>query len=247
MEYIAVIQHANGQYVAAAANQEQALVLQRELGDRYGEANALNFLGAVQDALGSTMPPQRIRRRPWRCIGSLATVLAKPMRCTGSAARSRGPGIRRSATSQRQALDLYRELGYRMGEANVLNRMGSLATEAGDFTAAGELLDRALSLFRELGIVQGEAEVLNTLGELALADAREADARACHERAQSIADRIDLPPEQARALEGLARCSLRRGDRAGAVARFRLALAVYQRLNQRQAERIEETMRSQGL
>jgi len=32
-------------------------------------------------------------------------------------------------------LDLYRELGYRMGEANVLNRMGSLAGERGDFDA----------------------------------------------------------------------------------------------------------------
>jgi tetratricopeptide (TPR) repeat protein len=47
------VQQEMADYAAAAASQEQALRLHRDLGSRYGEAHALTDLGIVQYLMGN--------------------------------------------------------------------------------------------------------------------------------------------------------------------------------------------------
>ncbi|MBL1120970.1 tetratricopeptide repeat protein [Streptomyces sp. 110] len=63
----------------------------------------------------------------------------------------------------KQALDIYRTLGDRHGEANALRNLGRVRQVAGDFTEAAELVQQALDMFRTLGDQLGGACALRNL------------------------------------------------------------------------------------
>ena len=62
------------------------------------------------------------------------------------------------------ALDLYRQLGNRLGEAEALTQINIVQRLTGDYAAATASLARALELHRDLGSRAGEASALNRLG-----------------------------------------------------------------------------------
>jgi tetratricopeptide (TPR) repeat protein len=63
-----------------------------------------------------------------------------------------------------KALRIYRDLGDRYGEANVLNELGVTRRAMGDLQEANAAHTQALEIFRDLGDRHGEANVLNELG-----------------------------------------------------------------------------------
>lgn len=69
-----------------------------------------------------------------------------------------------ATTSLEQALDLYRELDDRAGQASALNNIGILRYLAGDYPAATDSHTRALDLYRAVGDRLGQANALNDLG-----------------------------------------------------------------------------------
>jgi tetratricopeptide (TPR) repeat protein len=71
-----------------------------------------------------------------------------------------------------EALQIYRDLGDRAGEAGCLNSLGIVARTAGNPDDARPLLESALEIRRELGDVEGESATLSNLGVLAV-DRRE--------------------------------------------------------------------------
>ena len=84
-----------------------------------------------------------------------------------------------------------------------------------------------MTMFREIGDRRGEAEVLNSLGALATGTGEPAEGLALHRAAHELAVGIRSLPERARAREGMADCAARAGDRTGAVAGLREAVALY--------------------
>ncbi|MFD6157982.1 ATP-binding protein [Nocardia sp. NPDC060256] len=64
----------------------------------------------------------------------------------------------------RQALNLYREAGYPVGEADTLAILGGLHRHTGDYGQAADLLWQALTLYRETDHPIGEADTLARLG-----------------------------------------------------------------------------------
>ena len=54
-----------------------------------------------------------------------------------------------AAASNRQALELFRGLGHRRGQANALNGLGRVYRLTGDYPAAAASLRQALELFRD--------------------------------------------------------------------------------------------------
>jgi tetratricopeptide (TPR) repeat protein len=120
-------------------------------------------------------------------------------------------------SSGRQAHELYRALGDRLGEANALTCLGTAQRTTGQ--------QRALELYRTLGAPDGAAEALNGMGELAQASATAADALYWYEQALAVARDVDVPLEAPRALEGIAQCQLQDGRPAQAGPNLREALA----------------------
>ncbi len=76
-----------------------------------------------------------------------------------------------------QALALFRAVGDRLGEANVLKAQGDVRCTGQDYTAAQEQYQAALALYRQIGARQGEANTYLGLGRLALAQGQPAEAR----------------------------------------------------------------------
>jgi tetratricopeptide (TPR) repeat protein len=63
-----------------------------------------------------------------------------------------------------RALSLFQRLGDRAGELRVLNQLGWIDAQAGDFIRAGNMCNRALSLAERLGDHDGRAMTLDSLG-----------------------------------------------------------------------------------
>ena len=81
-----------------------------------------------------------------------------------------------------QALELFRDLDDRAGEAYALTELGLVHQLTGNLPTAAASQRQALVLFRDAAERIGEAEALNNLGELLTAPATTRRARDCHDR-----------------------------------------------------------------
>jgi len=67
-----------------------------------------------------------------------------------------------------QALGIYRDLGYRLGQVNALTNLGDVRRLTGEFPAAAQALEEALGIARDLGDRNGQANALSSLGDVRL-------------------------------------------------------------------------------
>lgn len=139
-----------------------------------------------------------------------------------------------------QALNIFRDLGDRLGESSALGILGDVRRLAGDYSGATNALDQALKISRTIGDRHGEAEVLNYAGTMHLACGDPQQARDSHQRASEIARAVGSRLEEAHALEGLGKC-------AGTIPSFdtpalREALEIYRRIGAADASRLAAEM-----
>ncbi len=155
---------------------------------------------------------------------------------------------RRSASSglQPEALELWRQLGDRPGQAWALDELGRVHQETGEYSAAAACLEEALELHRDLGSRHGEIVALNNLGELATRTSVPENASEIHREALAKAIELHAPAEEARALAGLGRSQLA-GDNVEAARNLREALASYQRIGTPEARLVQDTLEDHGL
>jgi hypothetical protein len=69
------------------------------------------------------------------------------------------------------ALDIYRDLGDRLGQANALHGLGVVAERTGPYPAAAGALEEALGIYRDLGDRLGQTRFLMRLGQVRLGTA----------------------------------------------------------------------------
>ena len=145
------------------------------------------------------------------------------------------------------ALDLYRGLGHRLGEAVTLGDIGILQRLTGDYPAAATSLRQSLELNRDLGSRLGQAKALNSLGELSSRTSESHRARDQQTEALAIARNLGVPLEEARALEGIGHSHLQIGNPRKAAAHLRQALTIYQRIGAPRARQVQKTLRQHRL
>ena len=68
-----------------------------------------------------------------------------------------------------QALESFREIGYKQGEASDLVNIGSIYIAKGEVDKALKYMQQALEIFREIGYKQGEANTLGNIGLICIA------------------------------------------------------------------------------
>jgi tetratricopeptide (TPR) repeat protein len=98
---------------------------------------------------------QRYGFQPWPGPGQASAFnnLGYAGRVTGDYAGA--------AEALEQALDIYRDLGGRLGQANALGQLGVVRRLTGEYPAAAEAMEQALAIYRDLGSRSGEAGTLN--------------------------------------------------------------------------------------
>jgi tetratricopeptide (TPR) repeat protein len=158
------------------------------------------------------------RRAGDRPSQALALMLLSPMQLMADDTAA--------AASAAQALQLYRDLGDRAGQAEALSQAGFVHMVTDDYPAAIAELCQALELFGELGHRRGQGEVLNTLGQVHL---NTGDYRAA---AAELRQAVELCRDtghrwgQVFALGSLGAVQRLTGDYPAAAATLRQALAL---------------------
>jgi tetratricopeptide (TPR) repeat protein len=141
-----------GEYQRAINFQQQSLEIQRELGNRQGEANSLGNLGGTYQSLGEyqrAIDFQQQSLEIQRKLGNRQGEAAS-LGNLGGAYQALGE-YQRAIDFQQQSLEIERELGNRQGEANSLfNQALALAKyEPRRFEALGQL-KQARAIYAEL-------------------------------------------------------------------------------------------------
>jgi tetratricopeptide (TPR) repeat protein len=226
-------------YPAAAASLSQRAAYQ---------AGALNLLVVLRSLTGDT-PVAAASYQQALALATLGEPLGEAIALAHLSLVLQRTGDHLAAAASLQwALELFRGLDHRPGQAWTLNDLGVVQQETTDYAAASASLQQALELFRDTGNQLGQATALNNLGQLASRTADPLQASHHYTQALAITRGIDAPAEQARALEGLGQAHLQNGHPSEAASYLRQALAIYQHIGApADAQRLRETLRHYGL
>ncbi len=129
-----------------------------------------------------------------------------------------------------KSLTLYREIGYKEGEANCLRSLGEVHQMLADYEKAGQQYEQALVIYREIKDRLGEANCLQCLGDAyrMLADYEKAGGQ--YERALVICQEIKDRLGEANCLKSLGdvHYSLDNYEKAG--QQYEQALVIYREI-----------------
>jgi tetratricopeptide (TPR) repeat protein len=164
--------------------------------------------------------------------GSLRLLEADSLRCLAHVLSNRGHADEADPLQQ-QARSLYRELGHRRGECQVLNSLANFRQSQGEFERARALFLEALSLAREIGDRHSEGGLLSNLGTVYTTIGDFEGARTHHEEALLIRREIEDLRGQAISLGNLGVISGRQNDHTAARRRFEEALAIFREIGDR--------------
>jgi predicted ATPase/DNA-binding CsgD family transcriptional regulator len=207
---------------------EEGLELFRQGGDTRGEANALRFLGIIEDSLGDDdtagnaffEESLRLFREAGDGAGT-ATILLT----LGVLALFQGE-FARAQELWGESLAVFRTLGDSWHIALALHFLGWASYCQGAYAAARHLSEESVALFRTLRNPAFTAEALTILAYEVAALGEEATAASFLEEALALGKKGESREDMARALCGLGRLALRQGNMAQAHARYGESLAV---------------------
>ena len=234
---LAGLLRSDGPWAEAITRHEAAVQAALHLGDRLGQAGALNSLGEVRRLTGDYPAAAQVLEQALGIYRDLGDRLGQANALLELAPVRRLTGDYPAAAQVlEQALGIYRDLGHRLGQANVLLYLGIVRRLTGDYPAAAQDLEQALGIYRELGHRGGEAQTLNETGTLYRVSGDLAQAEECHQRALDLARAIASFWDEAHALAGLGRCALAAGSAAQAGILLRQALEIFQRIGAAEAD-----------
>jgi len=155
----------DGPWADAITRHTAAIQAARYLGDRLGQAGALNDLGDIRRLTGDYPAAAQALEQALGIYCDLGDRRgqANALHYLGYVRMSTGD-YPAAAQAQEQALDIYRDLGDRRGQANALHYLGAVWWSTGDYPVAAQALEQALDIYRDLGDRLGQADALHHLG-----------------------------------------------------------------------------------
>lgn len=208
----------------------------RRLGDRGGEARALNALSAAyqerrdfDEALTYILQALDIYRELGDPLGE-----AKALLNIGNVHLRRGESDE-AITSYLRSLDIFRELDEAYGLGQILNNLGYAHNEARRFDSAADYYQQALVQFRKHGAGQAAVTMTN-LGAVRRAQGRLREALDCHEQSLVAFRAFGDRHHEGRALTNLAGVRLDLGEHEAARRLYEQALAICRELGDRHGE-----------
>ncbi len=216
-----------GDYAQAASLHEEALTLQRALGDAKGIAGSLNGLGNVAQKQGDygravVLHEEALTLR--RALGDHSSVAAS-LSNLGIAFSLQGKG-ERAVSLLEEALVLKRTLGDTWGTAATLNNLGLMLHGQGRHERSKAMHEEALALRRVLGDTQGVATSLRNLGFSAAIRGDYDRATTLLEEALTAQRALGGKMDIADLLSNLATVAYRQGDQPRAAVLYKEGLLI---------------------
>jgi tetratricopeptide (TPR) repeat protein len=227
----------DGPWNDAITRHSTAVTAAQHLGDRLGQAAALNNLGAVLRLVGDHSAAAQALEQALSIYRDMGDRL-------GRANVLQVLGVMRRQTSEypaaaqalEQALSIYRDMGDRLGQANALHALGATRYLTGEYAAARRVLEQALGIYRDMGDRLGQANALTNLGGVLQATG------AYQAAAQALAQALDISRDigsrlgRATALNSLGAVLRETGDYHAASKALEEALGIYRDIGSRLGE-----------
>jgi tetratricopeptide (TPR) repeat protein len=234
---LAGLLRSDGPWADAITRHAAAARAAQRLGDRLGQANALNDLGVVRRLTGDYPAAAGTLEQALGSYRSLGDRLGQ------ANALSNLGGVRQhtgdypaAAQALEEALGIYRDLGDRRGQAGALGNLGGVRQRTGDYPAAAGVLEEALGIYRDLGDRRGQAGALGNLGAVRRRTGEPSAAARVLEQALGIFRDLGDRLGQANALGNLGAVRRQMGDNPAAAWALEQALGIYRDLGDRGAE-----------
>jgi tetratricopeptide (TPR) repeat protein len=221
-----------GRYRQAIGTVQLALAIFTEIGDRRGQARALNHLGRLRlRYLGQPTAAAAALRRSELISRELddPSSLSDVLHCLGMTYGAMGRDDR-AHRYLAEALTVVEQLGDTRGQAVVLAGLGELRHRCGDWAGALSCAERAVGIARQAGDTMAEAEALIALADLLGRQGQAAAALTANERCLALARELGDRNAQARCLRQLAAVAQAVGDGELARAYERDAVALHDEL-----------------
>ena len=132
--------------------------------------------------------------------------------------------------SYEESLKLKTKLGDIRGEGQVLNNLGLVRWDSGQYSKGGEYYRRSLEIFRELGDLRGEGDTLGNLGNIYYAWGQYPKAVEHYEKSQEIGGKLGDWRGQGNAVNNLGLIYAAWGQYPKAVEYYETALAIATKL-----------------
>ncbi|HEX9542012.1 MAG TPA: tetratricopeptide repeat protein [Streptosporangiaceae bacterium] len=162
---MATVLRRDSPWADAITRHATAVQAARRLGDRLGEATALNDLGDVRLLTDDYPRAAEALEAALGIFGDLGNRLGQVRALTSLGAVRRLTGdYPRAAEALEAALGISRDLGNQLGQTNALTGLGAVRRLTGDYPGAAEALEAALGISRDLGDQLGQASALTGLG-----------------------------------------------------------------------------------
>ncbi|MEL6346099.1 MAG: tetratricopeptide repeat protein, partial [Myxococcota bacterium] len=218
---------------------EQALLLVRQISDRYGEAAVLRHLGVLYSDQGrfqDALPVLEESLAGFRAIGhrpgegnTLVNIGIVRIRC-GDMVSARA--------CLTEAAEILRANGSRRGEALAIGNLARIHAGLGQYDEAAAQFQAAVSIYREVGDRSNEASSLGNLGLVRLIHGRRDDAEQIFRAALTIYRENGVQRGVGIMLSNMARLNAERGQARSAIQREREALEIYREIGSRYSESI---------
>jgi len=234
----------DGPWADAITRHTAAVQAARHLGDRLGQAGALNDLGDVRWITGDYPAAAQVLEQALGLYRDLGDRLGQANALTNlGVARSLTGDYPAAAQVLEQALRLYRDLGDRLGQANALRYLGVARRMTGDYPAAAQAQEQALGIYRDLGDRLGQAWALTFLGPVRRATGDYPAAVQAYEQALGIFRDLGDRLGEAWALRYLGVVRRATGDYPAAAQAQEQALGILRDIGNRagQGEALNET------
>jgi tetratricopeptide (TPR) repeat protein/transcriptional regulator with XRE-family HTH domain len=231
---VASLLRRDGPWAEAITRHTAAIQAARQLGDRLGQAGALNDLGEVRRLTGEYPAAAQVLEQALGIYRDLGDRLgqAGALNDLGAVRRLTGD-YPAAAQVLEQALDIYRDLGDRLGQAHALRYLGDVRRMTSDYPAAAGDLEQALRIFRDLGDRYGQAHALRYLGDVRRLTGDYPAAAQAQEQALDICRDLGDRLGQAGALSYLGDVRRLTGDYLAAAQAQEQALGIYRDLGDR--------------
>jgi tetratricopeptide (TPR) repeat protein/transcriptional regulator with XRE-family HTH domain len=234
---LAGLLRSDGPWAEAITRHQTAIQAAQHLGDRLGQAGALNDLGDIRRLTDDYPAANQAQEQALGIYQDLGDRLGQANALSDLAllglATDNYPA---AAQALQQALGIYQDLGDRLGQAHALSDLGLLRLLTSDYPAAAQVLEQALGIYRDLGNRVGQANALNYLGDVRLVTGDYPAAAQVLEQAldiyRDVGDRLD----QANALRRLGAVRRMTGDYPAAAQAQEQALAIFHDLGYRRGQ-----------
>jgi tetratricopeptide (TPR) repeat protein/transcriptional regulator with XRE-family HTH domain len=227
----------DGPWTEAITRHTAAAAAARSLGDRLGQANALNDLGHARRLTGDYPAAAQALEQALSIYRDLGDRLGEANVISDlGIVRYLAGDYPAAAQVLEQALTIYQDVGDRLGQAGALRELGTVRLATGDYPAAAQVLEQALSIYQDVGDRLGQAGALRGLGIERLVTGDYPAAAQALEQALSIYRDIDDRGGEAGALLYLGQVRQITGDYPAAARALEQALTIYQDIGDRRGQ-----------